>query len=53
MRLSDPSMNKWYWLIGSFDTLTLEVPETKIAEFANRVDLDEMALEPYHLDLHC
>ena len=30
------------------------VPETKIAEFANRVDLDEVAHhEPPHLDLHC
>ena len=28
--------------------------ETKIAEFANSVDLDEMAHnEPPHLDLHC
>ena len=31
-----------------------QVPETKIAEFANRVDLDEVAHnEPPHLDLHC
>ena len=30
------------------------VPETKIAEVANRVDLDEVAHnEPPHLDLHC
>ena len=30
------------------------VPETKIAEFANSVDLDEVAHnEPPHLDLHC
>ena len=30
-----------------------EVPEMKKAEFANRVDLDEMAHdEPPHLDLH-
>ena len=29
------------------------VPETKIAEFANSVDLDEVAHnEPPHLDLH-
>ena len=34
--------------------LTLQVPETKIAEFANSVDLDEVAHnEPPHLDLHC
>ena len=30
------------------------IPETKIAEFANNVDLDEVAHhEPPHLDLHC
>ena len=29
--------------------LTLSLPETKIAEFANSGDLDE----PPHLDLHC
>ena len=35
-------------------TLTLYVPQTKIAEFANRVDLDEVAHnEPPHLDIHC
>ena len=34
--------------------LTLKVPETKIAEFANSIDLDEVAHnEPPHLDLHC
>ena len=34
--------------------LTLYVPETQIAEFANSVDLDEEAHnEPPHLDLHC
>ena len=32
--------------------LTLSVPETKIAEFANSIDLDEVAHnEPPHLDL--
>ena len=32
----------------------LEVLETKIAEFANSEDLDEVAhKEPPHLDLHC
>ena len=35
-------------------TLTLYLPVTKIAEFANSVDLDEVAHnEPPHLDLHC
>ena len=35
-------------------TYTLQVPETKIAEFANSVDLDEVVHnEPSHLDLHC
>ena len=35
-------------------SLTLKVPEMKIAEFANSVDLDEVAHdEPPHLDLHC
>ena len=30
------------------------MPETKIAEFANSVDLDEVAhYEPPHVDLHC
>ena len=34
--------------------LTLKVPETKIAEFANSIDLDEVAHnEPPHLDLRC
>ena len=34
--------------------LTLQVPGTKTAEFANSVDLDEMAYhESPHLDLHC
>ena len=34
-------------------SLNLSVPETKIAEFANSVDLDEVAHhEPPHLDLH-
>ena len=32
---------------------TLKLPETHIAEFANSVDLDEVAhVEPPHLDLH-
>ena len=34
--------------------LTRSIPGTKIGEFANSVDLDEVAQhEPYHLDLHC
>ena len=34
--------------------LTLLVPETKIAEFANSVDPDEVVHdEPPHLHLHC
>ena len=40
--------------IDKFHPLTLKVPETKIAESANSVDLDEVAhTEPPHLDLHC
>ena len=32
----------------------LKLPEAKIAEFANSVDLDEVAHnEPPHQDLHC
>ena len=34
--------------------LTLSVPKTKIAEFANSINFDEVAHnEPPHLDLHC
>ena len=34
--------------------LTLQVPETQIAEFANSADLDEVPHnEQPHLDLHC
>ena len=34
--------------------LTLKVPETKIAEFANSVDSDEAAHDELpHPDLHC
>ena len=34
--------------------LILSVPETKIAELANSIDLEEVAhYEPPHLDLHC
>ena len=39
---------------SKFVPLNLSVPETKIAEFANSADLDEVAhYEPPHLDLHC
>ena len=34
---------------GRKTTMQQQQPETKIAEFANSVDLDEVA----HLDLHC
>ena len=35
-------------------TEVLQVPATKIADFANSIDLDEVAHnEPSHLDLHC
>ena len=38
----------------SYCLLTLSVPETKTAEFANSVDLNEVAHnEPSHLDLYC
>ena len=38
----------------AFFSLTRLEPETKIAEFANSVDLDEVAHDgPSHLDLHC
>ena len=34
--------------------LTVQVQETKTAEYANSVDLDDVAhYEPLHLDLHC
>ena len=40
--------------VSLFRELSLELQETKIAEFANSVDLDEVAHnEPPHLDLHC
>ena len=41
-------------VISEFYELTLLLPYTKIAKFANSVDLDEVAHhEPPHLDLHC
>ena len=37
----------------SLNLLTLQVPEMKIAETANSIDVDEVAHnEPPHLDLH-
>ena len=44
-----------FYLRSSLESeLTLQLPETKIAEFANSIDLDEVAHnEPPHLDLHC
>ena len=34
--------------------LTIKVPETKIVELVNSVNLEEVAHdEPPHLDLHC
>ena len=41
-------------LKSEFLFLTLQVPEIKIAEFANSVDPDKLAHnEPPQLDLHC
>ena len=38
----------------SFRSIHTLRTETKTAEFANSIDLDEVALnEPPHLDLHC
>ena len=34
--------------------MAYQLSDTKIAEFANSIDLDEVAHnEPSHLDLHC
>ena len=42
------------YFIYTAEKNNLYVPETKTAEFANNVDLDEVAHdEPPHLDLHC
>ena len=54
-RSTEPPLNH-PWQCGKNSTygLTLYVPETKIAEFANSVDLDEVAHnEPPHQELHC
>ena len=43
-----------FLIICPSQDLTLLVPETKIAEFQNSVDLGEVAHnDPPHLDLHC
>ena len=40
-------------VMRDYPSRLLQVPEAKIAEFANSVDLDEVAHnEPPHLDLH-
>ena len=50
------AMTSFHALLHCFTIMfciTLQVPEAKIAEFANSVDLDEVAHnEPPHLDLH-
>ena len=49
MKTSQQNFNK----AGISKPLTLYLPEMKIAEFANSVDLDEVAHdEPPHLHLH-
>ena len=51
--MADEIMNRQKMTYFALCFLTLEVPETKIAEFANSVDHDEMTHnEPPHLDLH-
>ena len=40
--------------IDQYFRLTFTAPQMKKVEFANRVDLDEVAYnEPPHLNLHC
>ena len=42
------------WELTPINSLVSVVSEMKIAEFANRIDLDEVAHNgPPHLDLHC
>ena len=56
MNNNDPDQH-FHWSSHHYHikyVLTLKLPETKGAEFANSVDLDEVAHnEPPHLDLHC
>ena len=41
------------WILRK-SVLNLSVTETKLADFANCVDFDEVAdNEPPHIDLHC
>ena len=50
------SQGSHFWSFSQWaSTLySLSTSETKIAEFANSIDLDEVAHnEPPHLDLHC
>ena len=51
------AMGGHFWIKQCIEVrrcLTFKVPEMKIVEFANGVDLDEVAhYEPPHLDLHC
>ena len=43
-----------FYTICGYISLTLLVSETKIAEFADSIALDEVAHNvPPHLDLHC
>ena len=53
--LSSKCFLEWYLKFSKGVNLNSFLqPETKIAEFTNRVDLDEVAhIEPPHLDQHC
>ena len=54
VRLTDRADMTLDMCCGRKTTTQQQQPETKIAEFANSVDLDEVAHnEPPHLDLHC
>ena len=55
VRLTDrPDMTLDVYRGRKTTTQQQQQPDTKIAEFANSVDLDEVAHnEPPHLDLHC
>ena len=47
-------LDRTNFIVQSIISLTLLLTETKITEFANSVDLDEVTHnEPPHLDLHC
>ena len=52
--LSDMLCNGLWNLYSNIEHETQTLPVTKIAEFSNSVDLDEVAHhEPPHQDLHC